>query len=155
MGNKSSKVITIRQEQQKGHAQLFFLLMIFPLVLTACDVNELSLPTSIPLPDFNGGDEQQEILPTAIPDESPRGGILIDLPPTWTPVAKLETTPVAPSAATSAATTSARTYVVQTGDTLAEIASQFDISLSILAQANNISDPDHIEVGQELVIPDQ
>ncbi len=42
---------------------------------------------------------------------------------------------------------------MQEGDTLAEIAIQFGLALDALAQINNITDQDHIEVGQELIIP--
>ncbi|WP_257252801.1 MULTISPECIES: N-acetylmuramoyl-L-alanine amidase [unclassified Endozoicomonas] len=44
-------------------------------------------------------------------------------------------------------------YVIQAGDTLSEIASRFDISLSSLKTANNISRSDTIRTGQMLVIP--
>ncbi|WP_422135707.1 N-acetylmuramoyl-L-alanine amidase [Endozoicomonas sp. ALD040] len=44
-------------------------------------------------------------------------------------------------------------YVIQAGDTLSEIASRFDISLSSLKTANNISRSDRIRTGQMLVIP--
>jgi LysM repeat protein len=53
----------------------------------------------------------------------------------------------------SSSGTELQTYVVQVGDTLAEIAITFNVPLDVLVRANNISDPDHIEVGQELVIP--
>lgn len=46
-----------------------------------------------------------------------------------------------------------RTYEVQVGDTLAEIAIEFDLPMDVLVRANNLADPDHIEVGQILVIP--
>ena len=45
------------------------------------------------------------------------------------------------------------TYVVQPGDSLSRIASRHGVSVSALASANNISDPDRISVGDELVIP--
>ena len=45
------------------------------------------------------------------------------------------------------------TYTVQTGDALGMIAARFGITLPMLLQANNITNPDHIEVGIELVIP--
>ncbi|MGI9281917.1 MAG: N-acetylmuramoyl-L-alanine amidase [Endozoicomonas sp.] len=44
-------------------------------------------------------------------------------------------------------------YVIQAGDTLSEIASRFDISLSSLKTANQISRSDRIRTGQVLVIP--
>jgi LysM repeat protein len=45
------------------------------------------------------------------------------------------------------------TYVVQPGDTLAEIAAQFGVTVQALAEANNIANIDVIEVNQVLVIP--
>jgi hypothetical protein len=44
-------------------------------------------------------------------------------------------------------------YVVQSGDTLSEIAKWYHVSLWELCQANNISDPNKIYVGQVLYIP--
>jgi len=46
-----------------------------------------------------------------------------------------------------------RTHVVQAGETLLEIALRYGVTMQALQTANNISDPDHIEVGQVLVIP--
>lgn len=46
-----------------------------------------------------------------------------------------------------------RTHVVQAGDTLGKIAAQYGVTVEALAQANQISDPNVIRVGQELVIP--
>ncbi len=45
-------------------------------------------------------------------------------------------------------------YTVQPGDTLLLIAQRFDVPVSLLAQANDITDPNLIQVGQTLVIPD-
>lgn len=45
------------------------------------------------------------------------------------------------------------TYVVQAGDSLSRIAQRHGVSASRLAEANNISDPNLIRVGQTLVIP--
>lgn|GEM_PF-4301097 len=44
-------------------------------------------------------------------------------------------------------------YVVQAGDTLFQIATQYGVSLEDLVAANQIADPDRIAVGQELLIP--
>ncbi|MBE0408237.1 MAG: LysM peptidoglycan-binding domain-containing protein [Anaerolineales bacterium] len=44
-------------------------------------------------------------------------------------------------------------YQVQSGDTLGGIASRFGLSLELLMEANNISDPNRVDVGQLLVIP--
>lgn len=42
---------------------------------------------------------------------------------------------------------------VRTGETLSEIAERHGVSLSRLMQANGISNPDHVEIGQRLTIP--
>jgi LysM repeat protein len=44
-------------------------------------------------------------------------------------------------------------YIVLPGDTLGEIAEQFGVDLEELARINNLVDLDHVEVGQELLIP--
>lgn len=59
-------------------------------------------------------------------------------------------TTVADTTTTTAATA---TYTVQQGDTLTEIARQFGTSVDALVQANNIQNPDVLEVGQVLQIP--
>lgn len=46
-----------------------------------------------------------------------------------------------------------QTYKVQKGDTLSSIARQFGISWKRLAEANGLSDPNKLRVGQELRIP--
>jgi LysM repeat protein/predicted chitinase len=44
-------------------------------------------------------------------------------------------------------------YTVQPGDTLSAIAAQFGTTVDAIAQANGISDPNRIDVGQVLTIP--
>lgn len=44
-------------------------------------------------------------------------------------------------------------YVVAEGDTLYSISARFNIDLAALVEANNLSDPNDIRVGQELVLP--
>lgn len=55
--------------------------------------------------------------------------------------------------ATNSATASATTYTVKSGDTLGGIAAHCGVSVNDLAEANNISDPNKIYVGQVLTIP--
>jgi LysM repeat protein len=45
------------------------------------------------------------------------------------------------------------TYVVQPGDELKLIAAEYNLSLGKLIAANDIPDPDSLQVGQELHIP--
>jgi LysM repeat protein len=44
-------------------------------------------------------------------------------------------------------------YIVAPGDTLGVIANRFGVPLDLLIQANDISDPNRINVGQRLLIP--
>ena len=60
------------------------------------------------------------------------------------PVENLAPVPAAPSE---------QTYVVQSGEHLSQIARRFGISWTIIAQANNIANPNHIYAGQTLIIP--
>jgi len=46
-----------------------------------------------------------------------------------------------------------RFYVVRPGDNLSSIAKDFGVSQSDLMALNGITDPDHIEAGDELAIP--
>ena len=43
-------------------------------------------------------------------------------------------------------------YIVVSGDTLTDIARRYSTSVSRLVKVNDIEDPDHIEVGQKLII---
>ena len=51
------------------------------------------------------------------------------------------------------AQTSGPVYIVQPGDSLSSIASDFNISVDELITANNITDPNLLAAGQQLVIP--
>lgn len=46
-------------------------------------------------------------------------------------------------------------YIVKGGDTLGSIAIEFDVSVEAIMQANGLSDPNALNVGQSLVIPVQ
>jgi LasA protease len=45
------------------------------------------------------------------------------------------------------------TYIVRSGDILSAIAARYSVSVEALVQANHISNPDALEVGQTLTIP--
>lgn len=53
----------------------------------------------------------------------------------------------------SAQTTDGPVYIVQSGDTLSLISSRFNVDLDELMTANEITDPNLLSAGQELVIP--
>jgi len=62
--------------------------------------------------------------------------------------------PAASSGSTSSGQTGGtQVYTVQKGDILSSIAKRFGVTLAALQQANNITNPDKIIVGQKLTIP--
>ena len=75
------------------------------------------------------------------------------LEPTPTRAAPTVRVPSPPTATPSAVVQSEVEYVVQPGDTLSDIAEQFDVTVEAILAANAIPDPDLIAVGQTLVIP--
>jgi len=75
------------------------------------------------------------------------------LPPTRIP-GSLEVTPTPDSPhALPTQRSNSETYVVQYGDTLGQIAEKYSVSLESLMQANSISNPNALEIGQVLTIP--
>lgn len=44
-------------------------------------------------------------------------------------------------------------YIVESGDTLGTISRKFSVGLQVLIDANQLSNPDYLDIGQELVIP--
>lgn len=45
------------------------------------------------------------------------------------------------------------THIVQPGETLTQIARRFNVSVNDIVAANNLPNPNHIEVGHSLLIP--
>ncbi len=147
---------------------LLILLTLFGLLIfTACGAGD-DTAVSIPQPD-----DLPTLLPTAVmlePEtgEDPNSPREADnnsgLPPTFTPEpAVVRATPPPnspgvviespPSSGENPPASGETTYTVQAGDTLAVIAADFGVSLDRLIEANDITDPDRIEVGDVLVIP--
>lgn len=64
------------------------------------------------------------------------------------------TAPDAPPDATAASVPAGGTaYTVQPGDTLFTIARQFDTTIAAIVEANKLSNPNALSVGQQLIIP--
>lgn len=72
--------------------------------------------------------------------------------PSASPNVLASPSPAAPLASPSPATQ--RTYVVKAGDNPGSIARQFGVSAAAVEQANNITNPSSLQIGQTLVIPD-
>ncbi len=69
---------------------------------------------------------------------------------TSAPVQKALTPAPAPAVVAQLATT---TYEVKPGDTLAEIADNYGTSVSDIIKANNLDDPNQLQISQKLIIP--
>lgn len=68
-------------------------------------------------------------------------------------VVPIESAPPVENVSPAPSVPSEQTYVVQPGEHLSQIARRFGISWTVIAQANNIADPNHIYAGQTLTIP--
>ncbi len=109
---------------------------------TTALVPEAAVTTTEPSPMAEAEDETGQTQPLSPDSPAPAGGASI---PTAQPVsgeAQPEETPAEPTY-----------YVVQPGDTLGSIASEFDVSLEDLMRANGITNPDYVQVSQELLVP--
>ncbi len=69
------------------------------------------------------------------------------------PVQKAVTVPTPVTTTLAAPTTIAAAYEVKPGDTLAEIANNYGTSVSVMAKANHLSNPNQLQVNQQLIIP--
>lgn len=112
-------------------------------LVTGLIVGALAIGCSNPLSnDDEPDDEVAEDVPTATAAQ---------------PMPIITATPIDPTAvaANPSPVTEARpdTYIVAENDTLYGIAARFDVDLSALVEANNLSDPNDIWIGQELIIP--
>jgi len=81
-----------------------------------------------------------------------------DAPPTTTTVAKLTATvPLLPPSASATPTVTPEpiVHIVQSGDTLYSIAFDYGVSPEALQAANGIDNPQLLQIGQELTIPQE
>lgn len=83
-----------------------------------------------------------------IPDCVPEGaGVQAATPiPVLSTSAPTAEAPISPSA-------SGTTYIVKSGDTLYTIAIRFGVTINDIVRANNLTNPNRLAVGQELIIP--
>lgn len=147
------------------HRWLLVSLLVLSLLLTACErqlrddetagqptptgavltpTGQIFVPTPVttPLPTTGA-----PVVPTA-PQTPGAGAQPTALPPAPTTVPPLVT------ATTAAPGTGGQvTYVVQAGDTLYRIAQRYNVTVSAIAAANNITNVNQLDVGQTLIIP--
>lgn len=88
------------------------------------------------------------VLPQEIPEEV--------LPPDMGNSPVVGESPVEePGSQTSAEPRGPLSHIVQTGDTLGQIALRYDIDVEAIMSANGIDNPNFLSVGQELIIPEE
>ncbi|MEH2237757.1 peptidoglycan DD-metalloendopeptidase family protein [Nostoc sp.] len=66
---------------------------------------------------------------------------------------KTQTTALVPARPTVIASSTRTAYEVKSGDTLAAIASRYNTSVSELVKANNLNNPNALQISQKLIIP--
>jgi LysM repeat protein len=125
------------------------LALLVPLAIASLTIGELAGP-GLAAPSGGG----QNAASTDLPVKRPIGSAP-DAPPTLAPPTLTPAAPTATPEPQASATPRARTYVVQRGDELKNIAAAYRVDIFALIRANHISDPDNLRVGQELQIPDQ
>ncbi len=97
-------------------------------------------------------DEPSWLVPSSR-TEAPKATVFSFLPPTRPPGAPILTpTPDIPHPLPQLRTKEEK-YVVQAGDTLGTIAQAYGVSMEQIMQTNQLSDPNRLDVGQELRIP--
>jgi LysM repeat protein len=74
--------------------------------------------------------------------------------PTVTP-SPVPTPSPSPTVVAATSSPSPRIHVVQPGEYVSLIARRYGVTPQAILRANNISDPNYIEVGQELIIPNE
>ena len=121
----------------RNSATIFMTLVLLAIFLTACGLVG------------GGGDNQgSEAVSTGVPPTPTNTATPTPtLPATFTPVAMGHSGHLYNVGGTRTV------HIVQRGDTLGELAKQYGITVSVLAEANRISNSNLIEVGQVLYIP--
>lgn len=146
-----------REEDQETMTQrgemIKFLILVLVLVGTVFAVALLRpLIFEQMVPAVLGWEGEQEGLPATAPaTEAPAAGG----PSDEIPLIMTATAPAEGAAAGNggAPLPTPRVHEVQAGDTLEHIAARYTVSVEALAKANAISDPQRIQVGDVLIIP--
>ena len=111
---------------------LLWFILLRPRDSTAPAPEPTPIPASLPTPGIDERDAAFEaVIATPTPEPTPTSTPEPRATPTPTPLI----------------------YAVQSGDTLFAIANRFGVTVDDLVHANRLIDPDRLEVGQQLTIP--
>jgi LysM repeat protein len=109
-------------------------------VFVALLVSLLEPPAPVPTPT-------RTPVPTFTPTGTPRPT------PVLMPTRAATSTPTITTAPSATPTSAVRTHTVQPSETLASIAKAYGVTVEAIVALNHFSNPNVIEVGQELLIP--
>ena len=114
------------------------------LVVSACNGDDEDLDPDAPaaVPDENGDDGDTDSDADTVADDELNDDADVDEPE---PTETEDELPDLPDGGLA--------YTVEAGDTLSTIAAQFDLSAADLIEANDLTDPDQLSPGDELIIP--
>lgn len=120
-------------------------LLFFLLTLVAC--NQADPPPVVETEEVAAGVASSTATATVPPTAPPPTVTPTKGPPSPTATLVLTATP------TPLPTATPQIHVVEQFDTLLDLAVQYDVSAAEIAQANNISEDDFLQLGQEIIIP--
>lgn len=122
-----------------------------PLILTGLGVLFLAL---LLLPNFAGGGSDSE-QPSLQQSSSALTSDVAESsqPPADEPLADEPSEPVAPPPAETTLISDGGVYVIESGDTIWDIASRFGTTVEAIVEANDMENPAELQVGQEIVVP--
>ncbi|MGI6208629.1 MAG: DUF5107 domain-containing protein [Anaerolineae bacterium] len=111
-----------------------------------------ALSSALPSPASTEVVEYATSVPTYTPTAAPSP---TELPSPTVPAPTVEptATPEPPTLTPAPSPEPGLKYTVAKGDTLSEIAAQFDTTVAAIVAANGLADPNRLEIGQELIIP--
>jgi nucleoid-associated protein YgaU len=137
------------QEEEYGRQTLAQETNRAPLILTALGVLFLAM---LLLPNYAGGDSGAED-EAGLQTESPGAGFsevsgTSEQPAPQAPAQEQNQPP-----AQDVAPDGSQTYVVQSGDTMWDIAQRFSVTVEAITEANGLENPADIAIDQELTIP--
>lgn len=125
------------------------------------EIPQVTLPTDIfvqPTPPTGQPGQEEQTTQSGIPDQGVETPAVVT-PPEETP-GDTEQQPGSQTAGedlTSPAATDETprdvVHTVQAGDTLYSIAQQYGLTMDILIQANNLADPNRLDVGDQVLVP--